>query len=187
VLCECAPSFLHPPNPNPRQQRRVDDIMDDREAAARCDYDARRERRLEQEERERKSREERYTDDLALQETRRLVPRSDDEDAETDGEGSDGEGDGYSDAGSDASSVFVFKRPGGAPRNWAFSVVDVIPPRRRVFTMIGLTAAALLAYSLFASSAPLEPRQQGIAATSPPWYPTRWCIPSILLPPRERP
>lgn len=86
----------------------------------------------------------------------------------------DGEDDGYyesSDDGSDPSSFIVFKRP--APRGWGSSVVDVILTRRRAFTMIGLTAAVLLGYSLFASSAPLEPRQ-GIATTSPPWYPTRW-------------
>jgi hypothetical protein len=166
----------------------VNNPMDDLDTAAGCD-NVRRERRLEQEEQEMRSKGERYTDDLAMQETRRLVLQSDDEDGETDGEGYYDEhehDDGYSDAGSDASSFLVFKRPGGA-RNWAFSVVGVILTRRRAFTMIGLATAVLLAYSLFASSAPLDPRQQGIATTSPPWYPTRWCIPSILLPPKGHP
>jgi len=112
----------------------------------------------------------------------------DGEDRETGGEGE--QDDCYSDAGSHTGGdfgsngrrVFAVRRTGAAPRNWSFSVDAFTIPRRRILAMVGLSAAALLAYLLAAHSVPLEHRLLGIASTSPPWYPTRGCILSISLP-----
>jgi hypothetical protein len=122
------------------------------------------------------------------------------ENRETDGEGSYGEGgetdgegsyaeeehdvaaampeDAGSDSGRDGSSIFAFQRSGGAPRNWSCSAAAFILPRRRVFAITGLTAAALLAYLLALGAARTEtaghlPRVRlsirHVGASHPPW------------------